>query len=134
MKPILSQFSPKILEKSAVWPLQCIRDVVKEASGSNEAGSGLEQHEYQCRRRMQKIGVSTLDSYFEILTLPSGQAELAKSLQELERRTSFFSKLPQLEEFRQVVLPRIVEGKKKSGLAHIRIWTVVPERIAIRSA
>jgi chemotaxis methyl-accepting protein methylase len=111
MKPILPQFSSKILEKSAVSPLQCIRDVVIGAGGSNEAGSGLEQLEYQCRRRMQKIGLSTLDSYFEILTTrPSGQAELAKLLQELEHRTSFFSKLPQLEEFRQVVLPQNCRG------------------------
>jgi hypothetical protein len=44
---------------------------------------------------MQKIGVNTLDSYFEILTtVPSGQAELGKLLQELKLQPTFFASLP----------------------------------------
>ena len=125
MKPILSPFSSKILEKSADSCLLRIRDLVKEEGGSNESGSGLEHLEYRCHKRMHKIGVNTLDSYWEMLTtLPGGQAELGKLLQELKCRTPFFSNLSQLDEFRNVVLPRIVEGKKKTGLAHVRIWTV----------
>ena len=125
MKPILSLFSSKILEKSAESCLLRIRDLVKEEGGSNESGSGLEHLEYRCHKRMHKIGLNTLDSYWEMLTtLPGGPAELGKLLQELKCRTPFFSNLSQLDEFRNVVLPRIVEGKKKTGLAHVRIWTV----------
>jgi len=96
MKTTLSPFSANVVEKSADSCLLRIRDLVKEEGGGRKSGSGLEHLEYRCRRRMQKIGLNTLDSHWEMLiTLPSGQAELGKLLRELERRTSFLANLRQ---------------------------------------
>jgi chemotaxis protein methyltransferase CheR len=100
-----------------------IRDLIQEEGGSFRVDSKPEELEDRCRRRMQKIGVNTLDTYFKLLTtLPSGQAELGKLLKELQHGTTFFANLSQLDDFRRAVLPIIVEAKKKMALAHIRVW------------
>jgi hypothetical protein len=67
MKPTLSPFSSRILESSDSCVLR-IRDPIQEQGGSFQSDPKLEQLEYHCRQRMQKIGVKTLDSYLEILT------------------------------------------------------------------
>src|SRR5919198_978785 len=101
MKTTLSPFSPTNLEKPADSCLLRIRNLVMDEGASNGSDCSLEYLEYRCRKRMRKIGVNTLDSYFEILTtVPSGQAELEKLLQELKLQPTFFKNVPQLDEFR----------------------------------
>ena len=125
MKTTLSPFSPKGLEKSSDSYLSRIRNLVRDEGSGSVSDCSLEYLEYRCRRRMQRISVNTLDSYFEILTtVPSGKAELGKLLQELKLQPTFFTNLPQLDEFHLAVLPKIVDHKKKTALAHVRIWSV----------
>jgi hypothetical protein len=93
MKPTPSPFSSRILEQSADLCVLRIRDLIQDEGGIFQSHARLEHLEYHCRKRMQKIGVNTLDSYWEILTTaPSGQVELGKLLQELKCQRSFFRK------------------------------------------
>jgi hypothetical protein len=115
MKNTLSPFSPKVLERSASSCLLHIRDLIKEEGGGAEPESNLGQLEYRCHRRMQKIGVSTLDSYFEILTtLPSGQAELGKLLQEVKGGQAFLRTFPNSTNFAASYSPKSSRARKKT--------------------
>src|SRR2546430_16667177 len=126
MKPILSPFSSKILETSADSCLLRIRDLVKEEGGSNESGSGLEHLEYRCHKRMHKIGLNTLDSYWEMLTtLPGGQHPFFRTRTCLNSTSSATSYFPELSRVRRR------PGWRTFGSG---LWSVAPERIPIRSA
>src|SRR5437867_11717135 len=129
MKPILSPFSSKILETSADSCLLRIRDLVKEEGGSNESGSGLEHLEYRCHKRMHKIGLNTLDSYWEMLTtLPGGQAELGKLLQELKCRTPFFRTCLNSTSSATSYFPELSRVRRRPGWRTFGsgLWSVAP--------
>ncbi len=74
---------------------------------------------------MKELKTPTLREYFECLTIkPMRQAELVALLNEITiGETCFFRNQPQLDAFRQVVIPKLLEAKSKLPLRRMRIWS-----------
>jgi chemotaxis protein methyltransferase CheR len=102
-----------------------IRDLVYQVAGIFQPDNKMRHLEDRCQKRMLALGVTTLRDYYECLTIkPLRQAELISLLNEITiGETFFFRNQPQLDALRNVVLTRMVEGKKKMSLRHLRIWS-----------
>jgi chemotaxis protein methyltransferase CheR len=103
-----------------------IRDLIHQTSGLLQPDSQLGIFEYRCLKRMQKIGVTSLESYFLRLTAKSsGHAEIIMLLKEVRglSETGFFSSPAVLGGFRQVALPRLVAARAHLPVKHLRIWS-----------
>lgn len=102
-----------------------IRDLIYQVAGIFQPDNKLRLLEDRCSKRMKTLGVATLYEYYECLTTkPIRQAELTSLLNEITiGETCFFRNQPQLDAFRNVVLPRILEAKSKLPLRHLRIWS-----------
>ena len=102
-----------------------IRDVIYRSAGIFQADNKLHLLEDRCSKRMQALGVGTLNEYYECLTSrPMHQAELVSLLNEITiGETSFFRNRPQLDGIRRIVLPRILEAKSQIDYRKIRIWS-----------
>jgi len=102
-----------------------IRDLVYRVAGMFQPDSKLPLLASRCSKRMQALGVATLQDYYRWLTVnPASQAELVALLNEITvGETCFFRNQPQFDALRSIVLPRIVEAKSKMSIRHLRIWS-----------
>ena len=102
-----------------------IRDVIYKTAGIFQANNKIQVLESRCQKRMEVLGVATLDEYYQCLTSrPMHRAELVSLLNEITiGETCFFRNRPQLEALRKIVLPRIVAAKSQVELRNIRIWS-----------
>jgi len=102
-----------------------IRELVYQVAGIFQPDNKLKQFEERCRKRMQALGVGSLKEYYDCLTIKaSRQAEMVSLLNEITvGETFFFRNQPQLDALRNVVLPRVLEGRTKMPLRHLRIWS-----------
>jgi chemotaxis protein methyltransferase CheR len=102
-----------------------IRDLVYRVAGIFQPDSKLGLLESRCRKRMQMLGVATLQDYYRRLTVkPTLQAELVALLNEITvGETFFFRNQPQLDALRNIVVPRIVQARAKMSPRHLRIWS-----------
>jgi len=102
-----------------------IRDLVYRAAGMFQPDSKLHLLESRCSKRMQALGVATLQDYYRWLTVhPAKQTELVALLNEITvGETCFFRNQLQLDALRSIVLPHIVEAKSKMLTRHLRIWS-----------
>ncbi len=102
-----------------------IRDLVYQVAGIFRPDNKMRHLEDLCQKRMQALRVPTLGEYYECLTVrPMRRAELVNLLNEISiGETFFFRNQPQLDALRNVVLARILEGRKKMALRHLRIWS-----------
>lgn len=102
-----------------------IRDMIYKTAGIFQADNKIQMLENRCQKRMQALGITSFNEYYECLTSrPMHRAELVSLLNEITvGETSFFRNRPQLEGIRNVVLPRIVQSKSQIELRHIRIWS-----------
>lgn len=115
-RPVYRPASPVLLQ---------IRDVIYKTAGIFQADNKIQMLENRCQKRMQALGVGTLNEYYECLTSrPMHHAELVSLLNEITiGETCFFRNRPQLDGIRKIVLPRIMEAKSKIALRHLRIWS-----------
>jgi len=102
-----------------------IRDLIYKVAGMFQPDSKLRLLESGCRKRMQILGVTTLQGYYQCLSrAPTSEAELVALLNEITvGETCFFRNQPQLDALSSVVLPRIIEVKSKISNPHLRIWS-----------
>jgi chemotaxis protein methyltransferase CheR len=102
-----------------------IRELIYHAAGIFQPTNKLHLLADCCARRMQALGVVTLQHYHQCLTAqPTGQAELAALLNGITvGETSFFRNPSQLDALRNVVLPRLVECRQKIADRQLRIWS-----------
>ena len=102
-----------------------IRDMVYQVAGIFQPDNKLRLLEDRCSRRMQALGVKSLDDYYDCLTIkPIRQAELVSLLNEITiGETCFFRNQPQLDGLRNIVLPKVLEAKSKLPIRQLRIWT-----------
>ena len=102
-----------------------IRDLIYQVAGIFQPDNKLRLLEDRCGKRMQVLAVSTLKDYYDCLTVkPIRQAELVALLNEITiGETCFFRNLPQLDALRNVVLPKILEGRAKLPVRNLRIWS-----------
>jgi chemotaxis protein methyltransferase CheR len=102
-----------------------IRDLVYQVAGIFQPDNKLRFLEDRCTKRMAVLGVTSLNEYYDCLTVkPIRQAELVSLLNEITiGETCFFRNQPQLDALRHVVFGRIVEARSKLSLRHLRIWS-----------
>ncbi|MGA9392576.1 MAG: protein-glutamate O-methyltransferase CheR [Candidatus Sulfotelmatobacter sp.] len=102
-----------------------IRDVIYRAAGIFHPDNKLRLLLDRCGRRMKELKVQTLREYSECLTThPNRQAELVALLNEITiGETCFFRNQPQLDAWRRVVIPNILQAKSKLPLRRLRIWS-----------
>src|SRR5215472_14740613 len=102
-----------------------IRDLIYQVAGIFQPDNKLHLLLDRCRRRMKEIKSQSLREYFNCLTVrPNRQAELVALLNEITiGETCFFRNQPQLDAFRQVILPKILEAKSKLPFRRLRIWS-----------
>lgn len=102
-----------------------IRDVIHQIAGIFHPDNKLVSLLDRCGRRMRELKTPTLSEYFEHLTnSPAGQTEVLALLNEITiGETCFFRSQPQLDGFRQIVIPKILEAKSKFPPRGIRIWS-----------
>jgi len=102
-----------------------IRDLVYQVAGIFHPDSKLRLLFDRCSRRMKELKTASFREYFECLTIkPNRQAELVALLNEITiGETCFFRNQPQLDAFKQVIIPKIIEVKAKLPLRRLRIWS-----------
>ena len=102
-----------------------IRDLIYQVAGIFQPDNKLRLLEDRCRRRMQELGVKSVRDYLDCLTIkPMRQAELVALLNEITiGETCFFRNQPQLDAFKKVVMPKIIEAKAKFPIKNLRIWS-----------
>ena len=102
-----------------------IRDFVYQVAGIFHPDNKLLVLLDRCGRRMKQLKTQTLREYFERLTnSTTRQTEVVALLNEITiGDTCFFRSQPQLDDFRQIVIPKILEAKSKFPPRRIRIWS-----------
>jgi chemotaxis protein methyltransferase CheR len=117
--------SPFAVEGRPDPDLLLIRDLIYRAAGIYHPDAKLALLRDRCGRRMKEVKAVSLREYLEHLTVKARhQAELIALLNEITiGETCFFRSRPQLDSFRQVVLAKIVEAKRKLPARPLRIWS-----------
>lgn len=102
-----------------------IRDLIYQVAGIFHPDNKLRLLQERCGRRMNELRVETLREYLECLTLrPNRQAELIALLNEITiGETCFFRNPQQLDALRRIVIPNILQAKRKLPLRRLRIWS-----------
>ena len=102
-----------------------IRDLIYRAAGIFHPDNKLRLLHDRCSRRMKERGVTTLQEYFQCLTVqPSRQAELIALLNEITiGETCFFRNQAQLDALRQILIPKMLAAKSKLPFRRLRIWS-----------
>lgn len=102
-----------------------LRDLIYQTAGIFHPDAKLSLLRERCGRRMKELKVVSLRHYLENLTTePTRRTELIALLNEITiGETSFFRSQPQLDSFREVVLPKVIEANRKLPLRSLRIWS-----------
>jgi chemotaxis protein methyltransferase CheR len=102
-----------------------IRDLIYRVAGIFHPNNKFRLLQDRCGRRMKELKVKTLGEYYACLTIrPLRQSELIALLNEITiGETSFFRNPPQLDAFRRIVIPDILEAKAKARQRRLRIWS-----------
>jgi chemotaxis protein methyltransferase CheR len=102
-----------------------IRDVIYQAAGIFHPDNKLRLLLDGCGRRMSELRIASLQEYCDCLTVKSNrQEELVALLNEITiGETSFFRNQQQLDAFKSIVLPRIIQAKSPLPIRQLRIWS-----------
>lgn len=102
-----------------------LRDLIYQVAGIFHPDNKFRLLQDRCGRRMQKLQVRTLREYIECLTIHSTRhAELIALLNEITiGETRFFRNQPQLDAFRRIVIPKILQDKLSLPRPPLRIWS-----------
>lgn len=102
-----------------------IRDLIHLAAGIYHPDNKLYYVDERCRRRMRATGISSLAEYLQVLTLGlQREPEMRHLLNEIAiGETCFYRNGPQMQGFRGVVLPAVIEAKKRLRCNQLRIWS-----------
>lgn len=123
--PAMRSFERSTIRSAASPALSQIRDVIYKTAGIFHADNKLHLLEDRCNKRMQALGIPSLNEYYQCLTSRSmHRAELVSLLNEITiGETCFFRNRPQLDGIRKIILPRVVEAKSQIEYRHIKIWS-----------
>ena len=101
-----------------------IRDLIYRASGIFQPDNKFYILENRCAKRLEAVGVSSFFEYYRLLTTSvRREAEIRCLLNEITvGETSFFRNQSQLDAFRKVAVPQLVDTKGRLGNRHLTIW------------
>jgi len=113
------------LENPPPSELVQIRDLIYQVAGIFHPDNKLGLLFDRCSRRMKVLKCGSLAEYLDCLVArPTRQTELTALLNEITiGETCFFRNLAQLEAFRDVVLPRMLEARSRASSRRLRIWS-----------
>jgi chemotaxis protein methyltransferase CheR len=102
-----------------------LRDLVYQRSGLHFREDKKPFLENRVHKRLKVLRLASPAEYVALLGSPAGgPAELLEFLDiAATHETSFFRNQPQLDAFRQIVLPRLLERGRTSGSPTLRIWS-----------
>jgi chemotaxis protein methyltransferase CheR len=102
-----------------------VRDLIYQSAGILQPDHRLEFLEKRCQKRMAAVGAESLRGYHDFLTKSVNRTtELTELLNEITiGETFFFRNLPQIDALRKVVLPTIVENKRRVPFSKLRVWS-----------
>ena len=116
---------PRASDPGTTAHLVRIRDLVYQVAGIYQSDTRLNFLEDRCERRMQAANVDSLRDYYHYLTASADRGrELYQLLNEITiGETCFFRNEPQLNAFRQVVIPQVLQIRQRLPFVHLRIWS-----------
>ena len=102
-----------------------IRDFIYEKSGMFFADSKKYLVEDRILRRMEEIKIEKFENYYYFIKYdPGKEQELVKLFDEVTtNETYFYRNLPQIEALQEIILPEIIEQKKKMGIKTLKLWS-----------
>ncbi len=102
-----------------------IRDLIYQVSGIYQAENKFYLLVSRCNVRMEVVGSRTPREYLDYLTArPNRDSEMRNLLNEITiGETCLFRSMPQVEALRKVVIPALVEVKKKLSYTKLRFWS-----------
>jgi len=102
-----------------------IRDLIYQVSGIYQAENKFYLLVSRCNVRMKAVGSRTPREYLDYLTArPNRDSEMRNLLNEITiGETCLFRSMPQVEALRKVVIPALVEVKKKLSYTKLRFWS-----------
>ncbi len=103
---------------------QQFRKFIYERTGIFFADNKKYLLESRVSRRLTALGVNTFREYFGALTNGASSSELSHLINAITiNETFFFRNEPQFAALESVILPELIESKKRSGSNRIRIWS-----------
>ena len=104
-----------------------IRDLFKERTGIYIRNTRRDYLEYRIKDRMAVNNIKTAEEYYHFLKYSPGTSGEFQSMINLVtvQETSFFRNPDQLNTFKETILKRIEERKKKEGDNNIKVWSAV---------
>jgi chemotaxis protein methyltransferase CheR len=102
-----------------------IRDLIYQVAGIFQADNRLSFLRDRCERRIKATQAPSLEDYCQSLVGSPGRSqEIRQLLNEITiGETCFFRNEPQLNAFRQIVIPQLVQMKSRLPFVHLRIWS-----------
>jgi len=125
MFPSRSSLAPSPSSGGFDAHLYQIRDLIYQIAGILQPDHRLEFLEKRCQKRMAAVGAGALRDYYDFLTKSANRTtELTELLNEITiGETFFFRNLPQIDALRKVILPAIVENKRRFPFSKLRVWS-----------
>lgn len=101
-----------------------LRDFLYERSGLHFGANKKFLLESRVTKRMRSLGTQDVAGYVSLVTSARGTGELAELLDVVTtHETSFFRNRPQVEAFRNHVLPEVLRAQADTGHRTLRIWS-----------
>jgi chemotaxis protein methyltransferase CheR len=102
-----------------------IRDLIYQVSGIYQAENKFYLLVSRALRRMKVVGAHSPREYLEYLTARANrESEMRNLLNEITiGETCLFRNMPQIDALRKVVIPSLVESKKKLAYNKLRFWS-----------
>jgi len=102
-----------------------IRDLIYQVSGIYQAENKFYLLVSRCNVRMKAVGSRTPREYLDFLMArPNRDAEMRNLLNEITiGETCLFRSMPQIEALRKVVIPSLMEVKRKLSFTKLRFWS-----------
>jgi chemotaxis protein methyltransferase CheR len=102
-----------------------VRDLVYKVCGIYMPDNKFYFLNDRCDRRVKALKMDSLRTYYDALTLGADrEAEIRNLLNEITvGETCFFRNPQQLSALRKIILPKIMEAKKKLSFTRLKIWS-----------
>jgi chemotaxis protein methyltransferase CheR len=116
---------PRLSDPGSIAHLVRIRDLVYQVAGIYQSDTRLNFLQDRCERRMQAVKIASFPDYYQYLTASADRnREMHQLLNEITvGETCFFRNEPQLNAFRKVVIPQLLQIKQGLPYIHLRIWS-----------
>ncbi len=102
-----------------------LRDFIYEKSGMFFADSKKYLVDDRINRRMKELNLDKVETYLHFLKYDTNKdKELTKLFDEVTtNETYFYRNIPQIDSYREVVLPEIIKNKIAEGKKELKIWS-----------